>query len=1579
MLNLKKISQAMLIACGLAVASFYIAPSYAADEQTSAINSAYSDYKKKKSAVGTAQTNLTTTKQVISGRKQEYEAQRNNAKDTYKGTIKEEDRKVTEAETAYKNCSGDDCSKLYQKLQETKSQAKKAKETAKTTRDNTIKQANKDEKNDAVLKSDSEESKAVQQAKKDLNQSKKDARKAERELKNAEKAAEKDVKSAEKEMAKAQKDIDKYCSGDKPDGSKCSAARKQSAEAATKMNKAKADLGTYQEEARQIAADALLSGVDEIGKELEQDYDSQLAAMTSENQEQQKQWNKQDEDAKIKTDAEEANNKYNQAVDKYKDAANDLAKVQAQCQGDDSKECKDKIAAAEEALGTAKTAADNAYNAKAAADKKFAENLDAKKTNVNELTTKRSKTEQELDKLQSEYAQAKAACDYYNDEKKEFKSAQAKAEKEKNCNAAASLKQQIADKEDELDKLKAQEEAAQKELTAAYATSADHEGKEYMAFTNDSGGVNYANADDVFKTITRRAAYILVGLKPIVYTFAGFGLIAFAYMAIFNKISWKWFGNIAIGLFLVANMGRLIEYAVFPSTKDGELNDGKLDSFGDYLHNALNDSEYMWVEPVTPYTPTAALEKQGSDTPDTTVNAPDENKEKENEKALRKFCGKADGATGWGNFTNCVKDVVSAGKKAVAAARKVQDTVHTVTNAVSSSMNAVNNIVGAAKSIGKGNLEDSIKALGRIGQNVNNIVGIAGGTMGQVMNNATGFRNDLQDVTKSTDEQRDLQGRRDRGEATNKMNAKLMGQVLDKDGNVERLFGGVDKDGNAIAGDIASNRKQGVLRDHNGEIIFERDAKGEIKKDENGNPVMKTGFQTPDGIGFMEGIDRVVKRTGEVNEQFQGAVNVASDGIGLIGNARVGQINGPDGQNLYDGSKTLNNLYQEKQQEKRDDKAAADKLAKDIAGSGLVGASDSSAVASAATTPEVTSAIKRAAQDVADYNKLKSEATSAADKAKSLDNAAQNAQKKADDAAAKCAATQMKSDCMKAAQAKSEAEKAARKAQEAKETAAEVGAKAAEAEKAAHESTVAATAEARDSAEAKMKSEQKALDDAKQALKDAQASGDESAIRAAKTALNQQQDAYDKAESAYYQAAVKYEELTEDKEERKSIEQALSKDYKNMDSVQEAKKAETEYNQAKNAANNAESNAKRLDDAAQNAQKKANEAASKCAITKMASDCNAANLSKLEADQAARKAQEAKETAVEAKSKAAEAEKAAHDSAVSAAAEVITKAKTDMDNASQKVDAAKEALAEAQKSGDADAIKKAKEFLSTQQDAYDSVAKAYYKASEAHASLVEDAASRQAANNKYAEAQNDAKNAKDAAVSEAERQARAKQEAEEARRNYQASNSPEKVAQAAQEQLNKARNEASKAANYAQEREKVAQKAADLAKAAAEKAKNSGDPVDQAKAEELQKRAELAKSEAAEAKTAAAEAQKPIADLQQKSKDAQVKKLEVDQKKHKQAIETAETEMKNVRSKIADAQAQAKTLLDQVEKLAQEAEKDPSNDNAVAAASQAYKVYQAAQQEINKLQKELDETIRQKSAAENSYFSTVSQLENLTK
>lgn len=165
-------------------------------------------------------------------------------------------------------------------------------------------------------------------------------------------------------------------------------------------------------------------------------------------------------------------------------------------------------------------------------------------------------------------------------------------------------------------KLSAAQNAAQ---SAGVSGGDEHEGEVYAAFsTASSSGVDAdGNFDgtyrgtatydvkdgDIFNTITRRAMLFLVSLKPIIYVFAGFGLIGFAFMAIFNKISWKWFSNIAIGLFLVANMGRFIEYFVFP---EGGLSNNQL-SYGDYLNKGFADTEYKWVEASAIYTaPTAA-------------------------------------------------------------------------------------------------------------------------------------------------------------------------------------------------------------------------------------------------------------------------------------------------------------------------------------------------------------------------------------------------------------------------------------------------------------------------------------------------------------------------------------------------------------------------------------------------------------------------------------------------------------------------------------------------------------------------------------------------------------------------------------------------------------------------------------------------------------------------------------------------------------------------------------------------------------------------------------------------------------
>lgn len=65
---------------------------------------------------------------------------------------------------------------------------------------------------------------------------------------------------------------------------------------------------------------------------------------------------------------------------------------------------------------------------------------------------------------------------------------------------------------------------------------------------------------NIFTEIRGKAINTLVDSRKLVYLLGGFGLIGFAFMAVFNKISWKWFANIAIGLFLVSVMGMFIAY-----------------------------------------------------------------------------------------------------------------------------------------------------------------------------------------------------------------------------------------------------------------------------------------------------------------------------------------------------------------------------------------------------------------------------------------------------------------------------------------------------------------------------------------------------------------------------------------------------------------------------------------------------------------------------------------------------------------------------------------------------------------------------------------------------------------------------------------------------------------------------------------------------------------------------------------------------------------------------------------------------------------------------------------------------------
>lgn len=98
-----------------------------------------------------------------------------------------------------------------------------------------------------------------------------------------------------------------------------------------------------------------------------------------------------------------------------------------------------------------------------------------------------------------------------------------------------------------------------------------------------------AYADNVLQAVRSKALGFLQSLRPVIFILAGFGLVGFAWMAIFNKISWKWFANIAMGLFLVANMGLVVDYF--------SGNDGQRRQLG--YGNYLNQPDYMAISGVT--------------------------------------------------------------------------------------------------------------------------------------------------------------------------------------------------------------------------------------------------------------------------------------------------------------------------------------------------------------------------------------------------------------------------------------------------------------------------------------------------------------------------------------------------------------------------------------------------------------------------------------------------------------------------------------------------------------------------------------------------------------------------------------------------------------------------------------------------------------------------------------------------------------------------------------------------------------------------------------------------------------------
>ncbi len=107
----------------------------------------------------------------------------------------------------------------------------------------------------------------------------------------------------------------------------------------------------------------------------------------------------------------------------------------------------------------------------------------------------------------------------------------------------------------------------------------------FMCFVYSSFALAQDGSDStIFTAVLGKSAEVLTSARNISFVIAGFGLIAFAWAAIFGKISWKHFFNIGIGLFLLAVMGGFISFMV---TKDG--NSSSL-SYGSHINDYYTDT-----------------------------------------------------------------------------------------------------------------------------------------------------------------------------------------------------------------------------------------------------------------------------------------------------------------------------------------------------------------------------------------------------------------------------------------------------------------------------------------------------------------------------------------------------------------------------------------------------------------------------------------------------------------------------------------------------------------------------------------------------------------------------------------------------------------------------------------------------------------------------------------------------------------------------------------------------------------------------------------------------------------------------
>ena len=249
----------------------------------------------------------------------------------------------------------------------------------------------------------------------------------------------------------------------------------------------------------------------------------------------------------------------------------------------------------------------------------------------------------------------------------------------------------------------------------------------------------------VFAQIACKAMMFLIDLRIIAYVISGFGMVAFAYAAVFNKISWKHFSQIAIGLFLLAMIGPFITY--FTGDKTVEINL----QYGNYLGGSYN--------PIKGTESKKNFDIDDGMLPEVTVTA-----------QKRKWNWKTD-------LVGSIKSGLNTVRGAYNTVQGVKSTLNTVKNNADIIKNAITNN-------GDG-LDGILGAVGNISGAMNNIGSAYSTGMSNMLSGIDNVANNAQDMT-ATQQQRNINAKeRAAGGESNLIsswiNSEEGGKSLEKD------------------------------------------------------------------------------------------------------------------------------------------------------------------------------------------------------------------------------------------------------------------------------------------------------------------------------------------------------------------------------------------------------------------------------------------------------------------------------------------------------------------------------------------------------------------------------------------------------------------------------------------------------------------------------------------------------------------------------------------------------------------------------------------------------------------------------